>query len=145
MKNNLIIAVIISLIVGGAGGFFGGMQYQKSQTPSFGNRQFGFRQFGAGQGVGRNGGGARPVVGQIISSDDKSITVKMQDGSSKIVLISDKTSINKASTGTMADLKTGENIVVFGTQNSDGSLSALNVQLNPQMRFFGRPTGQPAQ
>lgn len=63
----------------------------------------------------------------------------MQDGSSKIVLFSDKTEINKAAEATKEDLKVGEKVAVFGTENSDGSVTAQNIQLNPQLRGLGQP------
>lgn len=149
MKNQNLVTTIVLIIVFTAAGFFGGMQYQKSKQPIFGNRQF-----GQGQGQGQRQGngsnrmnGFRPVNGEILSSDDKSITVKLQDGSSKIVLFSDKTTINKASEGAVADLKVGEKVAVFGSDNSDGSVSAQSIQLNPVMRAFGSPdniTGTPS-
>lgn len=135
MKNNLILGVIIALVIGGAVGFFGGMQYQKSQRPNFAQGNFPGRENGQpGQRFGGANGANRPVSGEIISADDKSITVKMQDGSSKIVILSDTTSINKQATGTKDDLKTGTNVAVFGTSNSDGSVTAQSIQLNPMFR-----------
>jgi ribosomal protein S1 len=97
-------------------------------------------QFRQGSGL-----GLRPVSGEIISQDDKSITVKLQDGSSRIVILSDQTEINKTSEGSKEDLKTGERITTFGTENSDGSVTAQNVQLNPQIRVFNgsTPSGSP--
>lgn len=137
MKNNNILIIFLVAILVGAGAFFAGMKYQQSKQPAF------TRQFGGGQGI-RNGQGQgtrqgfRPVNGEIISSDEKSITVKLQDGSSKIVLLSDKTEINKAASGTKDDLKVGEKVAVFGNENSDGSVTAQNIQLNPMLR--GGPT-----
>ena len=139
-QNNLILGVIVALVIGGAVGFFAGMQYQKSQRLTLATGSGARGQFGAG-GAGRFGGanGAnRPVMGQIISADSKSITVKLADGSSKIVLFTGSTSINKADTATSSDLKSGETVAAFGTANSDGSVTASNIQLNPQMRGFGR-------
>jgi hypothetical protein len=130
MKNNLLIIAILVIVVG-VGGFFAGMKYQQSKRPAF-SRQFDGQQgMRTGQG---NRQGFRPVNGEIISNDDKSITVKLQDGSSKIVLISDKTSINKAADATKDDLKNGEKVMVFGQENSDGSVTAQNIQLNPILR-----------
>lgn len=141
MKNTVVMVVLVLVV--GAGAFFGGMKYQQSKRPNFA------RQFGEGQGMraGQSQGnrqGFRPVNGEIISSDEKSITVKLQDGSSKIVLFSDKTEINKASSGAKEDLKTGEKVMVIGTENSDSSVTAQNIQLNPIQREFSgdlHPTG----
>jgi hypothetical protein len=145
MKNNsTLITIIVALVVGGLA-FFGGMQYQLRQRPSFGNRQFGGGPNGQFQGRG-NFQGNRPVNGEIISQDDTSVTVKMQDGSSKIVILSDKTTINKASVGSKTDLKTGEQITAFGTANSDGSITAQVVSIGGNIMFRGgapRPTTTP--
>lgn len=134
MKNNLIITIIIALAIGVAA-FYGGMQYQARQRPSFANRQFmmgtnGQARVGSVRGV-------RPVNGEIIGQDDKSITVKMQDGSTRIVILSDKTIINKTSESSKADLKTGLKIAAFGIENSDGSITADTVSLNPIFRGIG--------
>lgn len=131
MKNVWLIALVAILFAGGAG-FFAGMKYQQSKQPAF-LRQMGGVQ-GQRTGTGGNRMGFRPVNGEIISSDDKSITVKLQDGSSKIVLFSDSTEINKAAEATKEDLKTGEKVAVFGTENSDGTVTAQNIQLNPEFR-----------
>ncbi len=96
-------------------------------------QRFGIRQGGGMMRFGAN----RPVVGQIVSVDPTGITVKMPDGSTKIVVVSSSTTINKAATGTKEDLKTGVNVAVFGTANSDGSETAQSIQLNPMMRGFG--------
>ncbi len=136
MKNNsIIMTVLVAIIVGGAA-FFGGMQYQKMQPAAGGNRQFANGQNGGRRAGGPNGmGGA--VRGQIISADSSSITVKMSDGSSKIVLINGNTMITEATTANMQALTSGKQVLVFGSTNSDGSVTAQNVQLNPQQ--MGRP------
>lgn len=137
MKNNFVITIIVAIVVG-AGAFFGGMKYQQSkvQTTSSANGQFGQRG-------NRNANGARATQGQIISADANSITVKLQDGSSKIVIYSDTTQISKSDKATKDDLKTGENVAVFGTTNSDGSVTAQTIQLNPMFR--GMTGGAPRQ
>lgn len=145
MKNLNIILIVLIFVVGGVG-FLGGMKYQQSKR-TISNRQFVNGQFGNGQGArnGQNGNrmGFRPVSGEIISSDDKSITVKLADGSSKIVLLSDKTEINQAASATKEDLKTGEKVMVVGTDNSDGSVTAQNIQLNPIIRQIPPVTPMP--
>ena len=74
------------------------------------------------------------VRGEIIDQDEESITVKLSDDSSKIVLISENMSINKATEGSVDDLEVGKEVMVFGQENSDGSVSATNIQLNPMLR-----------
>ncbi|OIO13046.1 hypothetical protein COV53_04415 [Candidatus Gottesmanbacteria bacterium CG11_big_fil_rev_8_21_14_0_20_37_11] len=140
MKNNFFVIGLVSVLVG-IGGFLGGMKYQESKTPvSNFNRQF---QGGSGQ-EGRQGGQntqgrlggnfGRPITGDIISLDNESITVKLQDNSSKIVLLPDSTTISKTDQGSIADLKTGMKVEVFGKDNSDGSITAQNIQINPMFR-----------
>ena len=126
MKNNLLITIIIAVVFG-AVGFYAGMKYQQSQRA---------RMFGAGQRQSRTG--FRPVNGEIIGVDDKSITVKAQDGSSKIVFISDTTAITRSAEGSVADLKEGQTVGVFGIENADGSITAQSIQLNPMFRNIER-------
>ena len=141
MKNNTILIAIIAALVFGGGGFFAGMKYQDSNLAKNSGREFN-RAGNRGQ-FGQRGGMGRPVAGEILSSDDKSITVKLQDGSSKIVLFSDKTQINKAAVAAETDLKVGEKVAVFGSENSDGSVTAQNIQLNPMFRGMGTPSASP--
>lgn len=122
------------MIVGGAA-FFGGIKFQESKANAQGG---GHNQFGVnGQRFGgqRGSGNSQPVRGEISSTDDSSITVKMQDGSSKIVLLSDTTSITEATSSSKQSLTTGKQVMVFGSNNSDGSVTAQNIQLNPRGGF----------
>ena len=131
MKNNLLIALIVAFVFG-AVGFYAGTRYQASkQTAFFGN---GRRQIMGATGQFPNRAGARQVIGDILSQDDKSITVKLPDGSSKIVFLAETTKINKASEAAKIDLKKGEKVAIFGLENSDGSITANTVQINPILR-----------
>ncbi|QQG47344.1 MAG: hypothetical protein HY044_04445 [Candidatus Woesebacteria bacterium] len=125
MKKNTLILAIVALLVGLGGGFFGGVTYQKGQRSNLGQLAQNRTQIR---------GGNRPVVGQILSMDDKSITVKMQDGSSKIVILTDSTTITQSTTAAKSDLSNGKEVLVLGTTNSDGSVTATNVSINPQFR-----------
>jgi hypothetical protein len=131
MKNQLIISVIALLLVG-TGAFFGGIKYQQSKAAAFG-RQMGMR--GNGNFRSQDNSNFRPVNGEVINTDEKSITVKLQDGSSKIILVSSSSTINKTETGTSADLTEGTMVMVFGSENSDGSITAQNIQINPTFRI----------
>lgn len=134
MKNNSIIVAILILIVGAGAGFFGGMKYRDyqivKQRASFAGGNFQRN----GTATGARMMGIRGVSGSILSVDDKGITVKLADGSSKIVLFSTTTQINQAATATKTDLKVGTMVAVFGQTNSDGSVTAQSIQLNPLTR-----------
>lgn len=128
MKNPQNIFITLVLIFTFAGvGFYAGVKYQQSKRPQTRFDNFQPRQFGQRQGF-------RPVNGEIISVDDKSITVKLNDNSSKIVFLTDTTTINKSSLGSKEDLKTGGKVAIFGIENSDGTITAQNIQLNPILR-----------
>lgn len=127
MKKQIIWGVITLALVGLA--FYGGVKYQARQTA--GQRTAGNFQAANGQPrnrMGQNGGATR---GEVISADANSLTVKMRDGSSKIVLYSANTVFNKAALATKGDVSTGMQVAVFGQANSDGSITAQDIQLNP--------------
>ena len=151
MKNNNTLTMVIVAVVVAAVAFFGGMKYQQSKASA--NGAGGFAQGGQGfqRGGGQRFGGARganggATTGEIVSIDANSITLKLQDGSSKIVNLAGSTTFSKTDTASKSDLKTGDKIAVFGTSNSDGSVTAQNVQVNPAFRMGPggkRPSGQP--
>ncbi len=125
MKPVVVIAITIGV---GALSFFGGMQYQKSKLPSD-------RMFMRGQGSAtRRVGGGQPILGEILTIEPDSLTVKLTDGSTRIVLLAEKTIYNKTALVEKTTLQMGEKVGVFGTLNSDGSVTAQSVQLNPQFR-----------
>lgn len=141
MKKALLVIAVVAVVVGG-GAFYGGMKYAQGQggRGNFANltpeqrQQFtanagaGFRE-GVGQGRGGMNGGF--TAGEIISKDDKSITLKMPDGGSKIIFYSDTTEVSKFTEGGAGDLVVGKNISVNGTSNQDGSVTAQTIQIRP--------------
>jgi len=133
VKNNFLLVAILVIVVGAAG-FFAGLKYQQSKQPSrtdiqsLGQFRRDMRQSGTQDMQPRGGSGM--IRGEIINKDEKSITVKMPDNSSKIILLSENTKINKATEGSVDDLETGKQVVVFGQENPDKSISATNIQLD---------------
>src|SRR5690349_19670671 len=130
-KTNPMVMTAITAVIAGVVG--GGIGFEVAKMPQFaGTPQAG--QFGQGRGGNRfqgNGPGpsgfqqrmmGRGVIGEITSMDDKSITVKQPDGSSKIVLTSGSTTYETTATAKKEDLKTGTNVRVIGNTNTDGSV-----------------------
>ena len=128
--------VAIVVIVVAIAAFFGGMKYAQSQTTAANSAQIGVAGLQGGQGrirAGNFGQSANATSGQILSMDDKSITVQLRAGGSKIIFYSPSSKITKSVDGVASDLKVGENIMANGTANSDGSLTAQTIQLRPDM------------
>ncbi len=126
--------ILVAIIVGG-GVFFAGYKIGQNSNSFFG-RMNGVPDFiGSGNGQGLQGGsgfGARNggmVSGEILSKDDSSITIKLRDGGSKIVFYSESTAVNKTIDGVISDLEIGKSVIVSGTTNDDGSVSAKTIQL----------------
>jgi hypothetical protein len=149
MKNSKVIVPIILVLVGLGAGFFGGYQYRNYRLnqirgnfavggTSGAQRFTGTRGTGTG---GARGGFGGAVNGSILSVDGNSFTVKLADGSSKIVLFSASTTYSNTVSAAQTDLKVGGNVMVMGSTNSDGSVTATSVQINP---ISFRPQGSPA-
>ena len=124
--------------------FWGGMKYgqnKSSNVPSFGNRQNSFGQNGPNNSqnnvtkmMGQNtrgsmGGGI--ISGEILSKDDTSITIKLRDGGSKIVFMSPSSKVEKTIDGAVSDVVVGKSVMITGTTNVDGSITATSIQMRP--------------
>ena len=136
MNKQILIGGLVGFVIVAGAAFYGGTTYAKSQMPARG--QFGNGQFaGNGQFPGGPGGGGRGgmnggfTAGEIISKDETGITIKMMDGSTKIVLVGSSAQIMKSTTGSADDLSVGTQVTVTGSANSDGSVTAQSVQIRP--------------
>lgn len=134
-KIKMAIGALAALVVL-AGTFWGGMLYGQSKNK--------FGQFpGQNQGVSiraNRQGGAGFNSGEILSKDDKSITIKLPTGGSKIILFSSATEIGKFTTGILDDLQVGKNVMVQGQTNQDGSITAQSIQIRPAGQIPGQKT-----
>lgn len=134
-KKVLVTGAVIVILVGG-GSFYGGMKYAQSKIPqrsaqgNFGNLQ---RSGTANMGGLRGSGSGGFTAGEIIAKDSGSITVKLNDGGSKIVFYSNTTEVDKFAKGTAGDLQIGESVTISGQANQDGSITAQSVQIRPNM------------
>ena len=143
--------VVLALVAGGS--FYGGMLYGTAQaqaalpagpgwaggtlpdtqpggTPGARARQ------GAGAGFGAQAG---MTVGQIDMIDGDTLVITNMNGNQIRVQVTDTTLIEKNASVTVADLAAGETVMVSGSENDDGSITARSVQVSPAGRFGGRP------
>ena len=108
--------------------------YQQSKTPShqtFQNLSPKQRQQFLQERAGRVGAGF--LSGGVIAKDEKSLTLKLPDGSTKIIFLSSSTQISKTAEGTIDDIEIGKEIMVTGSQNSDGSYTVKTIQLSSRL------------
>ena len=159
----IILGIVLGLIVAGAS-FYGGMIYGKNQAtataaavpmnmpdgfqppdsaamPGDGTRPFGGR--------GEGGDFAAPAgmtFGEIESIDGNTLTLLTQSGGTATVQVTDTTLIEKNASVDVTDLVVGETVIVSGSDNDDGSITARSVQVPPAGRFMGGPPagGAPA-
>ncbi len=124
MNTKIIIGGLVLVVIA----FYGGMKYSESKRVAI-IANFRNGNFTPGQGGGRGLTGGGAISGEIISKDPNGITIKMRDGSSKIVILSSSTSVMKSVNGTLTDLEIGKEISGTGTANSDGSLTASMIQI----------------
>lgn len=128
-NTKIIISLLIAIIF-----FAGGVAYGKTsfKRGMMGGAQFGAARIGLnGQSAQRGIRGGNAVSGEVLSKDATSVTVKLANGGSKIILTASSTAVLKTSQGSIDDLATGAFITVIGTQNADGSVTAQSIQLRP--------------
>lgn len=142
-KNTTIIVAVVLIIIAAAGGFYAGMKYQTGRvTSGFAGRSGNFAQrFGGVNGQNAN---LKSVRGQVLSLGSNTMTVKMPDGSTAIVVLSTSTTYAQSQKASLSDIKTGDTVNVVGTSNSDGSVTAQDIQINPPSAgLFRGGNGQP--
>ena len=115
-----IIWVVVAIVAFG-GGFLWGRVSVPARTAGFAGAR--------GLGGGRNGAGGGFVAGTIEANDGTSLTVQLPNGNSENVFYSSSTQIIKPSPAVTSDLKPGTMVMVGGTTNSDGSVTAQSIQI----------------
>ncbi len=142
---------VVALVIGAGGGYAIGKN--STATPTLGgdnaDRQAMFDRMREGGGAGFRPGmreqvdgetvpggrfadGMSMVSGEITSVDDNTITIGMEDETSKTVVLTSKTVISEMSQLTPEDLVVGENIFVTAESDESGALVATMLQVRPE-------------
>lgn len=126
--------IIIALIVVGASAFYAGNKYgavqKNNRSMISGNKGGIFLGNGERRGAGAPDKGSL-VRGQVISKNTSTITIKLDNGGSKVVLYSTSTLVRQTVQTTVDQIQPGENVTVTGAANSDGSVTANSIQMVP--------------
>ncbi len=136
MKKLLPIFLAVTVVFTvGALCFYGGIKYDQSKSPSEmeKNGNFDASGFQTGASFGMDGTSQNNLEianGEITAIDNNSITIKTQNGGTKIISYSELTEITKTETASTDDFKIGETISVSGASSEDGSINAETIQIN---------------
>jgi len=152
MKRNwrMMVGILLAALVVAGGSFYGGTVYGKGQAQTAfagpvnpGSGPAGMMPGGTPPaGMGQPGGNqAGMLVGEIAEISATALTITDSSGKQTQVNVSGTTLIEKQASVTLADLTQGETVMVSGSQQSDGSISARSVQVAPAGRMVGQGAG----
>jgi hypothetical protein len=109
----------------------GGVLWGKTMAPTAttGRGAFGLSSSTRGGFGGRTGSGGGFVAGQVSAIDPQSITLQLPNGNSENVYYSSSTQVVIPQTTSISSVQTGDMVMIGGTQNSDGSMTATTIQV----------------
>jgi hypothetical protein len=146
-RTGIIAIAVVGILAVGGGAFFGGTRYERSRIladPSVLFRSGAGVAMGAGPGFvmgapqasgsmatrGDGNGGPMAVggtMGTILSIEGNTLTLTTPAGATVTVQASDTTLVERNVSGTVADLSVGEQVMVAGPTNEDGSITARSI------------------
>ncbi len=126
--NKKIVSIVVIVAIAGIS-FYAGMRYGGNNVMNAQSARFAQGGNFGQRGTRGNGPGSGFATGSVLSQDANGITIQLRNGGSQIVLISSSTPIMKSISGAQSDIKTGENVMITGTTNPDGSLTAQSIQI----------------
>ena len=130
-KEHFIATIVIALVLIVAAYALGAHHATKGRTAG---ARGAYSGMAGGMGSGRAGSmtrGAGFLTGTVLSKDASTLTLKMADGSTKIVLYSGSTQVMHTTAGTADDVAVGSQVSVQGTTNPDGSTTASTISIRP--------------
>jgi hypothetical protein len=128
MKKYLvhIVWLVIAIVALGGGYFWGKASGAASRAAGFAGAYSSSTRRTASSAA---GGGL--VTGTIATMGSSSITLQLANGNSEVVFYSTSTPVSEPTVVSADTLKVGIPIMVGGTSNSDGSLTATTIQVRP--------------
>ena len=141
-KKHLPFLILAGLVLIAAS-FYAGRLSVPSQDLPVGEFQGRGMMAGATRGQGNQALRGNMVNGEIISQGEKSLTLKLVDGGSKLVYFSASTTVSQMTATPVSDLSVGQTVVINGSANSDGSLSAQSIQVRAAGEQFPGPGVNP--
>lgn len=130
-----IVWLVVALIALGGGYFWGKTAAVTTRTGRFAGAYGSSTRSFAG---GASGG---LVAGQIVSFGNDSMTIQLANGNSEVVIYSSSTPVTEPTTVSPNVLQVGANVMVGGTTNSDGSVTAETIQVRAGNQSGGYGTG----
>jgi len=153
-RGGIVGLIVVAILAVGGAAFWGGMKVGQDRVlknpAAFMQGLRGQGDFAPGNGgTGRQFQGGATVAGGNVTGTVESIdgtTLKVTTQSATVVVqTTDTTLIQKTATVKVSDLKVGEEVVVSGTQNADGSYTARSIRSGMAGQFGpGAPSSTPA-
>ncbi|MFA7319782.1 MAG: hypothetical protein WC022_04275 [Parcubacteria group bacterium] len=116
-KKTLVIAAIVIIAAGAV--FYAGAKYEKHKLSALGllvNKSANKKA------------AVNSIKGIVTAKDDKSVTIKMTDGTTRNIQFSNSMTFGTDGAGSAADVFVGELLVIAGENNADGIFTPTNMR-----------------
>lgn len=148
MKAVIIIIIVILLVGGGyylyKSSHATAMPTPTTQTAMQSGSHQGSRPSGSPRGhLGNMPAGSKPIFGDVTAVNSNTLTVQMQSrkgSGTTTTLTVDLTSSTQYTGGSQSTIKNGTRIAGYGTANSNGSITAEKLTINPTFPTRGTPS-----
>ena len=137
------LAVVGVVIIAALVAFYAGAKYEKHKLSALG-------LLSGSKNSSKKAAAANPSLkGTVTAKDDKSVTIKMADGTTKTISYSPSMTFGKSGTGSASEVFVGELVVIAGENDANGNFVPTNIRASkksPKAPAPGAPTnGTPAQ
>lgn len=133
-KKTIVIIAAALIVISGITGFLVGKNTAK---PKFNKNQIGLNgqfpgnNFSGGSRMTRGGnfGSTGMFQGEVLSKDASGITLKLNDGDSKVIIVPESANVYKMGKAAINDIEVGQSVSISGKQNEDGSVECRSIQI----------------